>query len=254
MESVKSVAKAFLYLDIKTTHLSPIVVQHPFFDSAFVGLGENGANKVGNIIDSEADLNAAREIKVKQIEEAKDLLQLSMYITKPYKLAFLKYIEGYLSPADIGRYIAANWSLIEHINTDNNVTKYEIIRYIEMSDKSSLMTEAERTAMESWPDEITVYRGVTEYNKKHIKGLSWTLNIKVAEYFATRFKRKQVKEAGEAEGVGSVGGCGASGSVGRVYQATIKKEDILAYITGRSEEEVIVNIDGLKDIKEIRTI
>lgn len=237
MESVKSVAKTFLYLDIETTKLSPIIIKHPFFDSGFVGLRENGVNRIGNILECESDLKLTREIKEKQIDEAQDVLQISMYITKPYKLAFLKYIEGYISPADIGRYIASNWSLIEHVNTDNNVTKYEIIRYFEMSDKNTLMTKAEQAELESWPDEITVYRGVTEYNKKHIKGLSWTVNIKVAEYFATRFK----------------GAAGGSGATGAVYQAIIKKEHILAYITGRSEEEVVVNINGLENIKKIRT-
>ena len=38
----------------------------------------------------------------------------------------------------------------------------------------SLMDEEERTAHQALEDTVTVYRGVTPYNAKNIRALSWT--------------------------------------------------------------------------------
>ena len=75
--------------------------------------------------------------------------------------------------------------------------------------------------------EITIYRGVTEYNEKNVdKSLSWTLSFVTALYFTTRFNQH-----------------------GNVYKATISPDDVLAYTNIRKEQEVIVNPIGLNDIQ-----
>ncbi|MBR3791739.1 MAG: hypothetical protein IKK18_03470, partial [Clostridia bacterium] len=76
------------------------------------------------------------------------------------------------------------------------------------------------------PDVITVYRGVTSYNNKKIKVLSWTIDPEVAKWFANRYQQQ-----------------------GQVYTATISKKHILAYFGGRNEAEVIVDPSKLNDIK-----
>ena len=89
------------------------------------------------------------------------------------------------------------------------------------------MDEEERTAHQALEDTVTVYRGVTPYNAKNIRALSWTLDRKTADRFAHRF-----------------------GEEGTVYEAQIRKEHILALFTGRSESEVIVDPQHLEQIVE----
>ena len=89
------------------------------------------------------------------------------------------------------------------------------------------MDEEERTAHQALEDTVTVYRGVTPYNAKNIRALSWTLDRKTADRFAHRF-----------------------GEDGTVYEAQIRKEHILALFTGRNESEVIVDPRHLEQIME----
>lgn len=86
------------------------------------------------------------------------------------------------------------------------------------------MTEDEIETLRSLPETVSVYRGVTSYNAGKVKALSWTLDQKVAQWFANRF-----------------------GENGTVYEAEISKEHILALFKGRNEWEVIVEPDHLLD-------
>ena len=78
-------------------------------------------------------------------------------------------------------------------------------------------------------DVVTVYRGVTSYNAKNVKALSWTLNRDTAEWFAHRFDEH-----------------------GTVYEAQILKEHICAVFLGRNEAEVIVDPKYLQGITPIQ--
>lgn len=89
------------------------------------------------------------------------------------------------------------------------------------------MTEDEIETLRSLPETVSVYRGVTSYNAGKVKALSWTLDQKVAQWFANRF-----------------------GENGTVYEAEISKEHILALFKGRNEWEVIVEPDHLLQLSE----
>ena len=96
------------------------------------------------------------------------------------------------------------------------------------ADPAVLMDEEEYELFKELDDTVTVYRGVTSYNAKNIKALSWTLDRDTAEYFAHRF-----------------------GEDGTVYEAQIDKKHIYALFTGRNESEVIVDPKHLTDITEV---
>lgn len=66
-------------------------------------------------------------------------------------------------------------------------------------------------------NEITVYRGVGRHGEA--SGMSWTLKRETAEFFARRFGKNK----------------------GSVFTATIPTWGILAYLTGRDEEEIVVD-------------
>ena len=79
------------------------------------------------------------------------------------------------------------------------------------------------------PEEIlTVYRGAYEGHKR---GMSWTLDKSIAEFFARRL----------------VGG-------GAVYSAQIPANGVLAYFEDRGESEIVVNYRMLKNIKRIEKV
>ena len=110
---------------------------------------------------------------------------------------------------------------------DLNFTKNNLVSMFKKADKSILMDGEEKEQFDSFDDTVTIYRGVTSYNAKNIKALSWTTDYQTAEWFAHRF-----------------------GEEGTVYEAQIGKEHILAFFNGRKESEVIVDPKYLTDITE----
>ena len=107
------------------------------------------------------------------------------------------------------------------------MSKRELVALFRSVPPEFLMDEEERAAHQALEDTVTVYRGVTPYNAKNIRALSWTLDRKTADWFAHRF-----------------------GEEGTVYEAQIRKEHILALFTGRNESEVIVDPRHLEQIME----
>ncbi len=72
------------------------------------------------------------------------------------------------------------------------------------------------------PDEITIYRGANKSEKENGYGISWTLNKRVAQWFAyDRWK-------------------GQEGNERTVFERTIKKKQIKAIFTEMNEDEVII--------------
>ena len=154
-----------------------------------------------------------------RIEECKSVQEIFMMIEKPYYFVFIKFAKPYLSRVDLSNILSSAWSMVEQSNMDANLTKAQLVSLFKQCDKSVLMDEAEYKAYQEFPATVNVYRGLTNYNKKNIRALSWSLDRKVAEWFSNRFKKGE----------------------GKVYSATIDKEHILAFFSGRGEAEVIVD-------------
>ena len=122
--------------------------------------------------------------------------------------------------------LADAWVRSESPNADPNLSKAKLVSLFKAADPEILMDAEERARLQSLDDPVTIYRGVTSYNARNVKALSWTLDENVARWFASRF-----------------------GEQGRVYQAQIAKDDILAIFTGRNESEVIVDPKQLREIQ-----
>ena len=148
-------------------------------------------------------------------------------MTKSYLVAFLKYAEPYLSREDFSKMLADIWIRTEAPNLDPNFKQKELLDLFRQSKQEEMMTEDEIETLRSLPETVSVYRGVTSYNAGKVKALSWTLDQKVAQWFANRF-----------------------GENGIVYEAEISKEYILALFKGRNEWEVIVEPDHLLQLSE----
>lgn len=218
LDAVKHVAVSLLHTHINETKFSPMVVQHPFTSSAFVGISNNGEMELLNILESSESKIKWQEFMEKQITNADSVYRIFMMVNKPYALTFLKLASKHLSFDDFSRILGDAWVMSENPNGDANVTKGELIGFFEAADPEVIMTPEERKQLDELDDTVTVYRGVTSYNADNVLALSWSLEYDTANWFAHRFDED-----------------------GTVYQAQIDKKHILALFNGRNEAEVIVN-------------
>lgn len=220
LNKVKDVALSFLHMDIEPTPYSPIVVQHPIFESAFHSVLRNGVMKIANIIEDKKAYNEVVARLQKQINEAKEVFEIYAIIRKSYKLTFMKYARNYLSVDDFSKLFADAWVASENPNDDINVSLNELISWFKSVNKKKLMTAEDFYVYNSLPNNMTVYRGVA--NGRNPKGLSWTANYDTAEWFANRF-----------------------GDDGYIQAADISKSRVLAYFNTRGEDEIVIDTKDL---------
>jgi hypothetical protein len=90
--------------------------------------------------------------------------------------------------------------------------------------KEYLMSLSERRFLENLPEQITIYRGMTENElKQKTFGCSWTLKKEVAEFFATTYERNY-----------------ATNHLKKVvHEITIDKSEVIAFFNVRKEFEII---------------
>ena len=232
LKSIRKIAKMFLYTDILETDV-PFVAAHPFTPYWFGIIPKVATNHFAincsimfspenGIADLRNATDAAKWRKgMEKIIEQRDLLGIFFLLNKPYILNFLKHTEPYMSNEDLGKVLTEFWQFIEQISLDKSVSGRKIVSWFSRIDKNAFMNEEEKAFFDTIPDMVTVYRGVTSYNKRKKKALSWSTKRSVAEWFANRF----------------------STGTGEVWTITVPKERILYYFNGR-EEEVIVNLYG----------
>lgn len=124
------------------------------------------------------------------------------------------------------------WDLVKSVYTDSenihqNFSDWYEILTTKSNNKKQLMNSIERKALSFMGDEITVYRG---YNSKGSEyGLSWTYDKKIAEFFAKRFVNR--------------------GDSGTIAVGKVKKSDVIAYFSCRTEHELIIDPDNVTIIK-----
>jgi hypothetical protein len=137
---------------------------------------------------------------------------------KPYRLDALKHIIDCV-PSD-----KARWTLLADVwcgseNIRQNRSRWLKFWNADWSDKLHAMNAKERKAYAALPDQLTIYRGVGN-GRDAGKGLSWTLDVGKAIYFAGRF-------TGPGTGV--------------LFTARAKKSDVHALLLRRGEHEVVIN-------------
>lgn len=228
LDEIKKIAENFLYLDINVDECCSVICQHPYTTSPYFCYD----GKCYNLLEKN-DLSFFYQIEKKLIQNAKSYNRLYMMISKTYKSAFLRYTKELLNREDLSSALRILWEGCEGVNHDPNISKTEYIKLFKASDPEILMSENERKILKSLPDEITIYRGISEPNKKikmdQIRAMSWTTNLDTAKWFAQRWTDK-----------------------GKVYESTIKKDAILAYFS--SEYETVVDYKKLGCIKRIEDL
>jgi len=225
MEKIKEIAKCFLYFDLKINENLPMIANHPFTDSPYFYCN-------GNLYDlskKENFLNFTKEMEIR-INNVDNYVSFSTLITKPYRSAFFKYTKKYINQYDLSKYLKSLWLGNDYVNVDANISKKEYVKLFKQCDPKYLMDEEEYKFFINLPEKIIVYRGINQITKHPVKALSWTIDIKRAEWFARRFEKNSSK-------------------TGKVYKTIIKKDYALAYF--EYEKEIVVDFTKLEDIEEV---
>ena len=170
-------------------------------------------------------------IPMLSISNAYSQEEVADFICKNGKHGDVKYVQHYLSPQDYAKTLAECWVRDEQPNINPNFTKTELTSMFRRADKKFLMSEAGYKKWQELPEKVTAYRGVTEYNGKNVRVLSWTTNYETAKWFAGRFEEQ-----------------------GKIYQAEIDKKHIFAYIDQRGESELIIDPKYLENVEMVEDL
>lgn len=228
LNHIKNMAICFLYLDIEETSLSPAFINHPFFNSGYSAYVKDGETVPINIMESDENLELVRKYVENNIKSCNSISRIFMMFQKSYRLTFLKYVKKYLTKKEFAEQLKDVWIMSENPNNDVNVSIGTLVRWFQSADKKYLMNEEEYEIYENLPDQVRVYCGVNKFENP--KGLSWTLSLDTAKWFANRWSHDGSED-------------------GYIQTALVNKSDVLAYFGDRGESEVI--IDGRKLDAEI---
>jgi len=131
---------------------------------------------------------------------------------------------GWLDPSVLGRvmrHLIDGGNLLRVLRESGRSTS-EIVEMFVQANPIHIMSREEYRVFGRLPSEVTVYRGAAEKTVASIgKDMSWTLSREVALEFAEQHGRRL---AGQRQ----------------LWHGIVKREDILAYLGDRDEEEVIV--------------
>lgn len=223
LEAVKRVARTFVYLDVQINERVGFLCNHPFIGQIATVTMEDG-KLVLKDVRNEKDLEDVQKSIIKSVDAVTHYLQFIHLVRAPYLPAFFKFTRHFLSLSDYSSFLGSMWTMVEFPNVDDNITAPEFVKIFRSADKTLLMDENEYEQYLSLPEEITVYRGIR--GRGRLEALSWTTDIEQAEWFAKRWDKN-----------------------GKVYSATVDKEDVLAVFASRGESELVVDFMKLRDIK-----
>lgn len=167
------------------------------------------------------------------IQKLHDLDTFFCLIDKSRAVKFLSLAYKYMNKEDCAKALVNVWDRVDNINSNRIITKGQFIKMFKLCDQVDLMNAEELEYFKQLPEEITVYRGLLPVSN-NVKALSWTLSYKTADWFANRFTKAGVYK-----------------TPGSVYQATIRKEHVFAYINGRHENEIVLDYNYLTDIHKV---
>ena len=213
LTAIKNILKDFLHMPVEETEYSPIVVQHPIFESGISYVN----NKMTDIMTPEGFAAVAKRVE-EDIDKIDDVFGCVNILRQSYYLTFLKFAKESLSLTDFSMLLGRFWTEEENPNGDVNVPVSLSARWFKSTDKQALMYDDEY--------KFTVYRGVTP--GRNPDGMSWTRDLSKADWFSRRF------------------------GDGYVLEGIANKKDVLAFFSRRGEEEVVIEAKKVKNKKELQ--
>lgn len=227
---IKENSKTLLHLKPIANKEMPFIIHHPFISqNPAPFIDENGTLKFIDIFKNKKEFNALINQLETNIDMANSFEDILRMINMPYQLLFFKINNNYISKESYNNCLKDIWCNTEFPNADVNVSTDESLTMFKNSKKKLIMNKAELLKLKSLPDEVTIYRGT--HKKNNFKALSWTDDYQSALWFARRFNDN-----------------------GYVLQATIKKENIIAFFNNRNEKELIVDFNKIYNLKNEKII
>ena len=174
-----------------------------------------------------SQINGLYEQKLRHVEEAikaGDFERAVMLHERPYRFDALGIAVGQGLTVGTAEY----WSVVGRvwIDSENIHENFKAWRELWKGDathRHHAMSDEDREAFSKLPDRIRVYRGYSMYGTK--MGLSWSIERERAIWFAHRFAQQI-----EYSRHGGTVGCGY-----------VAKENVLAYMGGRGESEIVID-------------
>ena len=149
------------------------------------------------------------KIKIPTLEEWNDLCMFDQLVILNQTVSEKEYIE-----------IVRDWyTHSEFVHQD--MQKWRDT-FASIKNTNLLMDNEELAFYKNLPDKITIYRG--GYSKR---GISWTLNKDIAEWFAKRFKPVNIPETVNT----------------KVFKKEVYRDNCIAFFNCRKEEEIIYLVD-----------
>jgi hypothetical protein len=184
-------------------------------------------------------LNDTYEAKRRAVANAIDRENWAEFIIlheRPYRLEALYQISDQIEDdCKFWRLVTDVWTDTE--NARQNYDEWEELFASERSCRESMMNEEEQAKLASLSSEIRIYRGFRFKEDEYdgIDGFSWTLSRDRAIWFAKRF-------------------AGAFEDTPQIATAYVRKADVIAYLNGRGEDEILVLPTNLMKIIERRSL
>lgn len=135
---------------------------------------------------------------------------------RPYRLAALLAIADDMDDEAWWTMVACVWTDSENIRQCQD--DWDSVLRSDRPGRERMMDDEDREALADMADEIGVYQGCTTDRDD---GWSWTIDQDRAEWFARRFALLE-------------------GSTPFMRHGRVNKSDVLAYLTNRNEDEIIV--------------
>ena len=166
-----------------------------------------------------------KQAAVDKAIETKEYVHVIWLHERPYRSEAFMVLASKFTDQEYWKYLRSVWEDSE--NLWQHKRTWARLLQSPRPGRHLMMTEHERSIVETFPETVQVYRGCRPENRR---GWSWTLLEDKARFFATRFRQK--------------GGLVRSGDV--------EKSQIIAFLDGRGEGEVIVDPRHIRNIVENR--
>lgn len=165
-----------------------------------------------------------KQTRLERINKADRFSQCLNAINKGNRFDYLNWLhkQCLITDQECANAVYSIWTMQENFYRCS-MSKEKLIKMMKIAEKSPLF----QSDIDDLSDEdtITIYRGVKVNN---YRGLSWTVDKSVAEWFARRFRH--------------------NGDKCYVFTGIINKRNILALFTSRNEKEVVCDYRKIKNI------
>ncbi len=168
--------------------------------------------------------NDKKQTMLEKINKADRFSQCLSAINKGNRFDYLNWLhkDNLITDQECGDAVYSIWTMQENFYRCG-MSKEKLIKMMKIAEKLPLF----QSDIDDLSDEdtVTIYRGVKVNN---YRGLSWTVDKSVAEWFARRFRH--------------------DGDKCYVFTGIINKKDILALFNSRNEKEVVCDYRKIKNI------